>query len=433
MSSRRNSGDKAVAGGAPGLQRLASGRVAGGVVVAVLFMGSSLLTPLYQLYRSQYGMGALGLTLIYAVYVVGNLAALLFLGRLSDQLGRRPIVLAGLALAALSTVLFLLASGSGLLFAGRVASGCAVGLGSGAATAWITEATPAERRPLAASTMTAFNFAGLALGPVIAGLLVQYARWPLRLPFVVYLGLLAAAVAWVLIACETLDRERAEDFNLMPRLAVPSGKRLAFAGPAAGGFAAMAVVGYYAALGPTMLRETIGVTNQALGGLVVAELFTVAAAAILVTRRIEPDRLLRWGLAAAPLGLGALAVAQARSSLAMMLVGTTLSGIASAFSYRGGLGAINALAPADRRAEVVSAYFICCFMGNALPIIGVGALSERLGAVPADRVFAFGISLVALAALGCALLFRSSPKAGDAKAAPARRGDRDQNLKVVPR
>ena len=423
MSSQRNP-DRAAGDGAHGLRRLASGRVAGGVVVAILFMGSSLLTPLYQLYRSQYGLGALGLTLIYAIYVVGNLAALLFLGRLSDQLGRRPIVLAGLALAAFSTLLFLIASGSGLLFAGRVASGCAVGLGSGAATAWITEATPAERRPLAASTMTAFNFAGLGLGPVVAGLLVQYAPWPLRLPFILYLGLLAATVALVLIARETLDREGAEAFNLMPRLAVPKGKRLAFAGPAAGGFAAMAVVGYYVALGPTMLREAIGVTNLALSGLVVAELFTVAAAAILLTRKIEPDHLLRWGLAAAPLGLGALAVAQARSSLAMMLVGTTLSGMASAFSYRGGLGAVNALAPADRRAEVVSAYFICCFMGNALPIIGVGALSERMGAVPADQIFAFGISLIALAALGCAFLFRGNAQDGDAKATPARRGNR---------
>jgi len=392
--------------------------------VAILFMGSSLLTPLYQLYRSQYGLGALGLTSIYAVYVVGNLAALLFLGRLSDQLGRRPIALAGLALAGFSTLLFLIASGNSLLFAGRVISGCAVGLGSGAATAWITEATPAERRPLAASTMTAFNFAGLALGPVVAGLLAQYAPWPLHLPFLVYLGLLAAAATLVLIARETLDRDGAETFNLMPRLAVPKGKRLAFAGPAAGGFAAMAVVGYYAALGPTMLRETIGMTNQALSGLVIAELFTVAAVAILLTRTIEPDHVLRWGLAAAPLGLGALGVAQARSSLALMLVGTTLSGMASAFSYRGGLGAVNALAPADRRAEVVSAYFVCCFMGNALPIIGVGALSERMGAVPADRIFAFLISLVALAALGCALLFRGEPQTGDVKATPARRGDR---------
>jgi MFS family permease len=386
---------------------MTAGRTAGGAVVCVLFMGSSLLTPLYQIYRTDYGLDALGLTLIYAVYVIGNLAALLFLGRLSDQLGRRPIVIAGLILAALGTVLFAITSSSALLFAGRIVSGCAVGLGSGAATAWITESTPAERRSRAASTMTAFNFVGLALGPVLAGLLVQYAPWPLRLPFLVYLALIAAVVALVLAARETADGGAAGTFDLTPRLAVPRGSRLAFAAPAAAGFTAMAVVGYYAALGPTMLRDTVKLTNQALSGLVVAELFSVAAAAILITRRIEPRRVLLWGLGATPIALAALVVAQASSSLPLMLLGTTLSGVASALSYRGGLGAVNALAPPDRRAEIASAYFICCFMGNALPNVGVGALSQSMSAADADRIFALGLSLIAFAALAAAWSYRS--------------------------
>ena len=395
-----------------------SGRIAGGAVVSVLFMGSSLLTPLYQLYRTDYHLDALGLTLVYAVYVVGNLAALLFLGRLSDQLGRRPIILAGLGLAVLSTILFLVASGTAFLFAGRIASGCAVGLGSGAATAWITESTAAEKRSLAASTMTAFNFAGLAVGPVVTGSLVQYAPWPLRLPFLVYLALIVAVAAVVLAARETLDRPQGQSIDLAPRLAVPRGKRVAFAAPAAAGFTAMAVVGYYASLGPTMLHETVRLTNQALSGLIVAELFSVAAIAILVTRRIEPRRVLLWGLAAMPIGLAALIAAQAWSSLTMLLLGTTVSGIASALSYRGGLGAINALAPADRRAEMASAYFICCFMGNALPIIGVGALSETMGAATADRIFALALSLIALAALAATLALRrdTAPERSNARA-----------------
>lgn len=394
------------------LEALRSGRFAGGIVVAVLFMGSALLTPLYELYRSTYGLDALGLTLIYAVYVIGNLAALLFFGRLSDQIGRRPIVLAGLALAALSTVLFLAAGSTGWLFAGRILSGCAVGIGSGAATAWITEATPAKRRPLAASTMTAFNFFGLMLGPVVAGLLVQYAPWPLRLPFVVYLGLVLLAGVLVLAARETLDRTSGEPLSLRPRLGVPAGARLAFVAPAAAGFAAMATVGYYAALGPTMIHQTIRVANRALSGAIVAELFAIAAIVILLTRRLEPRRALLAGLAVAPFGLATLAAVQAWPSLPLMLAGTMLSGIAAALSYRGGLGVVTSLAPADRRAELASAYFVCCFLGNALPIVGVGALSERLGPATADRIFAFALSILAAGALGAALLFRGENRAG---------------------
>jgi len=95
-----------------------------------------------------------------------------------------------------------------------------------------------------------------------------------------------------------------------------------------------------------------------------------------------------------------------------MLAGTMLSGIAAALSYRGGLGVVTSLAPADRRAELASAYFVCCFLGNALPIVGVGALSERLGPATADRIFAFALSILAAGALGAALLFRGENSAG---------------------
>jgi MFS family permease len=193
----------------------------------------------------------------------------------------------------------------------------------------------------------------------------------------------------------------------MPRLALPRGKRRAFVAPAVAGFVAMAVVGYYAALGPSMLRETVKVTNHALGGLIVAELFAVATVVILTTRTVQPRRALLCGLIVTPIGLATLVAAQAWSSLAIMLLGTTLAGAAAALSYRGGLGMINALAPSDRRAEMASAYFICCFMGNALPIIGVGALSETIGSARADRILALGLSLLAAVALGWALLFGS--------------------------
>src|SRR4051794_30469318 len=97
-----------------------AGRMVGGVVVATLFSGSTLLTPLYDLYRSTYRFSALVLVLLYAVYVIGNLTALVLFGRLSDQIGRKPVVLAGLGLAAASTLLFLTAQSPALLFAGRV-------------------------------------------------------------------------------------------------------------------------------------------------------------------------------------------------------------------------------------------------------------------------------------------------------------------------
>ncbi|MBV9509802.1 MAG: MFS transporter [Caulobacteraceae bacterium] len=384
----------------------ASPRLAGGVVVAILFMGSTLMTPLYDLYRSFYRLSPLKLTTLYAVYVLGNLAALLWLGRLSDQRGRRPIALIGLGLAAAGGLLFLVADASLWLYAGRVVSGCAVGIGSGAATAWITEAAPKSRRAQAAAVMTAFNFLGLTLGPVLAGVLVQYAPWPLRTPFILYLGLLALAALLVMRSRETVTRPSPARLDLKPRLGVPANARMRFLAPAVAGFIAMAVVGFYAALGPTMIRETVGVTNRALAGAMVAELFAVAAAAIVFTVNLAAGPAMIAGLILTPPGLGALLLAQGARSLPLMLAGGTLCGLAAALGYRGGLAVVNDLAPPERRAETASTYFLCCFLGNALPIVGVGALAEAAGARAADRALGLGLTGLAIVAVGCALVFR---------------------------
>jgi len=61
--------------------------------IAVMFMGSTLVTPLYVLYQQAFGFSEVTLTLVYAAYVVGNLCALLFFGRLSDRIGRRRTTL----------------------------------------------------------------------------------------------------------------------------------------------------------------------------------------------------------------------------------------------------------------------------------------------------------------------------------------------------
>src|SRR4051812_34081888 len=100
-------------------------------MVALMFMASTLLTPLYSIYRETFHFSRVVLTLIYSAYVVGNLSALLFFGRVSDQMGRRPVTLTAIGLAVVATALFLVATTTAWLFAARILSGFAIGLASG--------------------------------------------------------------------------------------------------------------------------------------------------------------------------------------------------------------------------------------------------------------------------------------------------------------
>jgi MFS family permease len=389
----------------------AGGRWTGGAVIAVLFMGSTLLTPLYELYEASYRFSPFVLVLLYAVYVVGNLLALFVFGRLSDQIGRRPVVFAALGLAAVSAALFLVAGSLGWLFVARIISGLAVGMGSGAATAWITEFTPPDRRARAAAVMTGFNFIGLALGPLLSGVLVEYAPDPLRLPFAAYLILLGLTAALVATQAETIASRTRPKLGVALR--IPPDVRAAFVAPAASGFAAMAVVGFYAALGPTIIRRDLHIDNRAIASLVVAELFVVAAALILATRDLAPRKTMLIGLAATPVGMALLVAAQRLGSLPLLLLGTGVCGIVGALGYRGGLAVANGLAPPDRRAEIASAFFVCCFCGNALPIIGVGALATIASAQLADLVFAVVVSAISAAAIAASLVERRTSRPTD--------------------
>jgi MFS family permease len=204
---------------------------------AVVTLGTTLPTPLYPHYEQRYGFSALTVTVIFAVYAFGVIAALLFLGGLSDQLGRRPALVVGLALSVVSAAAFLLAGGLGALLAGRALSGLSAGIFTGTGTATLEDLAPPGRRVFAAGVATAVNLGGLGCGPLLAGVLAAVATAPLRLPFWVDLGLLAPAFAAVIRMPETVLRS-GHSLPRMQRLRVPAELRGTFTRAATAGLPA---------------------------------------------------------------------------------------------------------------------------------------------------------------------------------------------------
>jgi MFS family permease len=107
-----------------------------------------------------------------------------------------------------------------------------------------------------------------------------------------------------------------------------------------------------------------------------------------------------WSLALMIPAAAATVAAQVMASLWMMLAATAFVGVATGLGYRGSLQVVNQIAPKDKRAAVVSSYFVCCFTGNALPVIGVGVIAVYAGAHAASIAFAAMIAVFALVALG---------------------------------
>ncbi len=366
---------------------------------AAIMVGTTLPTPMYALYAEQMHFDVLTTTVIYANYAGGVLFALLAFGRWSDAVGRRPMLLAGIACALASAAVFLFAESVPQLLVGRILSGMSAGIFTGTATAAVVEAAPARWRDRAPAVATVANIGGLGGGPLLAGLLVEYAPQPLHLTFVVHIVLAMLAAGAVATAPETSAR----DGHIgVQRLSLPPGVRSVFVTAALAAFAGFAVTGLFAAVAPSFLADVIGVDNHAVAGAVSSSIFIVSAATQLVTQKVPPSRAVAWGCAILVAGMAILAVALHISSLAGLLAAAVVAGIGQGISFSRGLAAVVQDSPPDRRAEISSTYFVVAYVALSLPVVGAGLATRAWGLRTAGVGFAAaaaGLALVCLVAI----------------------------------
>jgi len=373
-------------------------------VFAATMLGTTLPTPLYVIYQAQWHFPAAVLTLIFAVYAAGVLAALLLAGRSSDQAGRRPVLAVALAASALSTVVFILVPDVEVLLAGRILSGLSAGLMTGTATAALTELVPASARRRASLVATATNMGGLGLGTLIAGLFAQYAPHPTTLVFAVYLAVLAAAAVCLRFVPETVSPRRRPVLHFAG-LGLPEQGRAEFIAAGAAAFSAFCLLGLFSALAPTFLGSVMHEHNHAVQGGVVFLLFAVGTLTQLLVSRFSSRRVVLAGLGLFLVGLGLIVAALFQAAVVLFLAGTVVAGVAVGAVFLGSLATANRLAPPGRRGQAVSTYFVACYCGLVIPVVGVGVAAQFAGDLPA--VLALAILLAVLCIFAVAGIARA--------------------------
>jgi MFS family permease len=374
--------------------RLAFGILA--YAFAAIMVGTTLPTPMYALYGEQMHFAVLTTTVIYATYAGGVLFALLAFGRWSDAIGRRPVLLAGVVFAVASAAVFLVAHSVSMLLVGRVLSGLSAGIFTGTATAAVIEAAPENWRTRAAAVATVANIGGLGAGPLLAGLLVEYAPAPLHLSFIVHIVLALLAGAAVLIVPETSQRTGSIGVQ---RLSVPAEVRAVFVIAALAAFAGFAVTGLFTAVAPSFLSQVVGITNHAVAGLIACSIFAASAVAQVAARTMNPQRAVAIGCAILVVGMVILAVALHFSSLAGLIAAAVVSGIGQGISFSRGLAAVAERTPPGRRAEVSSTYFVVAYVAISLPVVGEGLAARRWGLQTAGVTFAIAVAILSIICL----------------------------------
>jgi len=366
-----------------------------GYAVLMLFVGTTIPTPLYRVYQAKLGFSSGVLTLLFAVYVFALLPLLMVVGRISDRIGRRPPLLVGFAAAAYGSALFAAGDGLASLFVARILQGIATGLIAPTATAALAELQPTRDTAKAAYLATAANVGGAAIGPAFAGMLAQYAPWPIMLPYLAHLLLLLPVIGLSAMP-ETVTARR--PFMFEPRRPqVPREIRREFRLSAAVSFTVWAATALYLTLAPNYVAKLLGLANLAAGGGIVCLMLGASALAQTALRRLPPHIGMATGLGALIPGLGGVVLAAPLHCAPLLFAATLVVGLGQGLAYVGSLTLLNGIAPQQQRGDITAAFYVVTYVGVALPVIGVGFGAQVIGLFAAVAAFA---ALVGASALG---------------------------------
>ena len=366
---------------------------------------SAVPTPLYVIYQQRDHFSTLMITVVYAVYALGVIASLFLGGHVSDWVGRRRVLVPALAVNVLSAVLFIAFPSLAGLIVARIVSGVSVGLTTGTATAYLAElhvgagGSSSGRRPQVVAT--AANLGGIGVGPLGAGLLAQFVRSPLVIPYVVFGGALLVLAAAIAFAPETADRPDPQPAWRPQRVAIPAHARGRFFAATGAAAAAFAVYGVFNSLMPGFLAGTMHETSYAVAGAIAFSAFASGALAQIVLGTASTATTLKASLPVLIAGLALFTVGMWLPSLPVFVIGGIVTGAGAGLVFRGSLVAAAGTAPVESRAEVLAGFFLGAYIGLSAPVIALGVATRYVAAKDVMLVF------VVLAAIAIAVGVRA--------------------------
>ncbi|MCG5431136.1 MFS transporter [Mycobacterium sp. MYCO198283] len=374
--------------------------VVASVALIAVFMSSGTPIPLYNTFRVADGITDADLALTTVLYLAATALSLLVFGRLSNQLGRRPVVIAAVTLSILGCVVLAHVHTLPVLVGGRILQGLACGIASSAAGAMVIDLAPTTRMPWLAAVITssAPPFA-IPVGALASGVLVEYATAPRTLGLTLMAVLLAGCGALLLVCPETVRRVPGTLRSLLPQVHIPTGAgRLMIA---AGGtlVATWSFTGFYQAFAPGLAADYLGTTDALMIAVVFASVIVLAPLGGTLTSRLTPVHAQRIGLVVFVAGTAAIITALHSAAMVPFLVASALAGIAQGAANSGGMrGVLADITPTDRAGTLATLYLIS-YSGGALPGLVAGHLSRTMSLPDVGTCYAALVVVAAVVAL----------------------------------
>ncbi|GAB2678958.1 MFS transporter [Saccharopolyspora gloriosae] len=368
-------------------------------VIGLCLAAATAPAPLYKLYQAQWGFSTPALTLVYAVYCVGVLVALLLFGRLSDSWGRRPVIIAGLVGLLAAMAVFLNAYSVSWLFVARGLQGLATGIAISAAGAALLEFAPPAEPGRGGLLNAVASSLGVGCGGLFGAVLVQFSPSPLVVPFAVLAVLVAALVVTAAFLPETVARGSGPRRLRFAGPRVPRGIRAPFVLSGLGITAAWANVGLYQSLVPTLAPALLRSQTYLAAGLAIFALGGASAVAPLLLKARATSTLIAGGLVTLVAGVAIMALSLEFPAPVLFIAASLVIGTGVGTSMVGSIRLVGEIAPPTHRASVMAAFYVVAYCAISVPAVIVGFLVREIGTTATFQLFAATIALLSLTAL----------------------------------
>lgn len=370
--------------------------------VTAVFALSNSPTPLYVHWQHELRFSSATLTVVFAAYIAGLVAALLVAGRAADTFGRKRVVVPGILIALAAAVLFMVADTVTALIVARLLVGVAVGIVVSAGMAAVVDLGGEQRRGITSMLASIAMVFGAGLGPLLGGAVYQVTDSPVLPVFTANVALLIVAlIGYVRLplarpAQQPSLRTTGFPWPRLPR--VPRRNRAHIASGAAVFAPGLTATSFVLSLGPSLLVLAVGTTSPLLAGGAASLMFLAATGSQLALTGLAVDRLFALGAASTVFAMPAVILTVLTKSPAVFIAAAVFAGIGQGLGQLGGLRLIAQHVEAQRRAEANAALNISAYLPAAALTVATGYAVSGWG-MPAAATALAGL----LAALGVTL------------------------------
>lgn len=362
----------------------------------ISFMAAaSAPAPLYQIYQQLWHFSPVILTLIFSTYAFVLLLSLLIVGSLSDFIGRRPVIILAIALQIISMSFFLFATDISMLFIARGIQGIATALAVSSIGAALLDLSK-TMGPLINSISPMF---GMAVGAIIACLVLQYSEIPLQLIFIILISIYLVELFLTCFTTESIIKRSGAFASFKPQIAVPAAAKFALICISPVNIALWMVSGFFLSLMPSLLSQAFQIHSAWLNGLAFCTLTLSGAMGILLLRHAASIFILKFGAISLIIGISLLVVAINWVNIALLFLGALIAGLGFGTSFMGAIRVVMPLARPEERAGLMTAFYVESYLAFSIPAIIAGLMVKQIGLINSSNLYLLSIIFLAFISL----------------------------------